>query len=110
MPHTIASLCTFSNDYYLVSFSDFPQSGIVKFYENKILLLDKNYTLLRYTSGIKCKNAGEVFSPDIKDVFNDKARLICEAGDGGYKLYQEFALDLNTFEFEIIKDRWFSVN
>ncbi len=90
-----------SNGNKIVTFSYFasedPQSA-----GQVVVLFDANNNVIRETKGLQCKAFGDVPTPVIDSVKDNKIYVSCTAGDAGLIKQEKFEIDISNFGFRKI--------
>lgn len=67
-----------------------------------VALFDANNKLLRETSGLKCAVRGDVPTPSIDSVKDNKIYVSCTVGDAGVISKEKFEINISDFSFRKI--------
>lgn len=96
--------CELSSGNQLVSFSHFTASGKIEDASQTIVLFDANNNQLTATIDFYCETIGDLGYPIFQSIDNNIVTMRCSSGDAGASIKQIYELDIDTFEFNFIKE------
>jgi len=98
------SYCELSDGRKLISFSHFKTTD-PKSAGQTIALFDSNNNLIKETKNFYCQTLGDLGTPKLDSIDNNKVRVKCVSGDAGLVATQVYEINLNDFTYTELENR-----